>query len=249
MILTDDNFATIIRAVENGRALYDNLLKYIRFQMGSLFAFIVTFLASAFFGVLGGVPFLPLQVLWINFTVDVFLSIGLGMGNPTPGLMERPPRKAGERILPARLFVRLVIAGVIIATCTLCVMQYSVAIAHWSTAVAQTMGMTTFSIASIFFALETNDELRSVFNHVTLESTRLLQTCGYSLLATFLVTALDFMQRIFGTQSLNFGQWLICIVVGSVILWVTEFVKIFRRRADASSTAELKTEAVAQKAA
>jgi P-type Ca2+ transporter type 2C len=237
MILTDDNFATIIRAVENGRALYDNLLKYIRFQMGSLFAFIVTFLASALLNILGGVPFVPLQVLWINFTIDIFLSIGLGLGNPTPGLMERAPRKAGERILPARLFTRLIIAGVIIAACTLGVMQYAVAGAHWSVAVAQTMGMTTFSLASIFFAIETYDELRSVFSHVTLESHRLLQMCGWSLLATFLVTALDFMQRIFGTKDLNFGQWLICIVVSSLILWVTEITKIFRRQAAASSVA------------
>jgi Ca2+-transporting ATPase len=238
MILTDDNFATIIRAVENGRALYDNLLKYIRFQMGSLFAFIVTFLASALFGILDGIPFLPLQVLWINFTIDIFLSIGLGMGNPTSGLMERPPRKAGERILPARLFTRLIITGVIIAACTLGVMQYAVAGAHWSVEVAHTMGMTTFSLASIFFALETNDELRSVFNHVTLESTRLLQMCGWSLLATFLVTAPDFMNRIFGTTNLTFGQWLICIVLSSLILWVTEIVKIFRRQAAAASAAE-----------
>jgi len=249
MILTDDNFATIIRAVENGRALYDNLLKYIRFQMGSLFAFIVTFLASALFNILGGVPFLPLQVLWINFTIDIFLSIGLGMGNPTPGLMERAPRKAGERILPTRLFTRLVITGVIIAACTLGVMQYAVAGAGWSVEVAHTMGMTTFSLASIFFALETNDELRSVFSQVTLESHRLLQMCGWSLLATFLVTALDFMNRIFGTTNLTFGQWLICIVVSTLILWVTEIAKIFRRQAVASSVAEPETVSAAQSAA
>ena len=171
MILTDDNFATIIRAVENGRALYDNLMKYIRFQMGSLFAFILTFLGAALFNILSGIPFEPLQVLWINFTIDIFLSLGLGLGNPTPGLMQRQPRKAGVQILPAQLFVRLIIIGLIIAACTLGVMQYAVAGAHWSVEVAHTMGMTVFSLASIFFALETNDELRSVFNRATLEST------------------------------------------------------------------------------
>ena len=103
------------------------------------------------------------------------------------------------------------------------------------------MGMTTFSLASIFFALETNDELRSVFSHITLESHRLLQMCGWSLLATFLVTAPDFMQRIFGTANLNVGQWLICIVAGSLILWVTEIAKILRRQAAASSSAKLET--------
>ena len=72
MILTDDNFATIVKAVELGRALYDNLMRYIRFQMASLFGFIGTFLGASIFNILGGIPFLPLQTLWINFTVDVF---------------------------------------------------------------------------------------------------------------------------------------------------------------------------------
>jgi Ca2+-transporting ATPase len=238
MVLTDDNFATIIRAVENGRALYDNLLKYIRFQMGSLFAFIVTFLVSALLGILGGVPFLPLQVLWINFTVQIFLSIGLGQGTPTPGLMERAPRIADAPILPTRLYTRLIISGVIIAACTLGVMQYAVAGGHWSEEVAHTMGLVTFSIASIFFALETNDDLRSLFNESTLESHLLIQMAGWALLATFLITALDFMNRIFQTTSLTFIQWLICIVVSSLILWVIEIAKIFRRRAVAASAEE-----------
>ena len=67
MILTDDNFATIVKAVEYGRAIYDNLSKYIRFQMGMLTAFIISYLGAALFGILGGVPFTPLVVLWVNF--------------------------------------------------------------------------------------------------------------------------------------------------------------------------------------
>ena len=80
MILTDDNFATIVKAVEIGRALYDNLKKYIRFQMGVLLGFIVAFLGASIFNIAGGVPFVPLQTLWINFTTDLFLAIGLGYG-------------------------------------------------------------------------------------------------------------------------------------------------------------------------
>ena len=82
MILTDDNFATIVKAVELGRALYDNLMRYIRFQMACLFGFIGTFLGASIFNILGGVPFLPLQTLWINFTVDILQAIGLGYGKP-----------------------------------------------------------------------------------------------------------------------------------------------------------------------
>jgi Ca2+-transporting ATPase len=247
MILTDDNFATIIRAVENGRALYDNLMKYIRFQMGTLFGFILTFLGAALFNIVGGIPFLPLQVLWVNFTTGIFLAIGLGLGNPTPGLMEQSPRPADQQILPMRLAVRLVAYGLIMAISTLAVIQIAVGPLHDT--VARTMGLTTFSFANIFLALEVNDEVHSVFSRLTLESNRLLRMCGWSLLATFLVTALNFMQKIFGTADLSVAQWVICIAAGSLVLWAGEIVKFFRRRAVGSSAAQPESLPTAQAAA
>ena len=93
MILTDDNFATIVKAVELGRALYDNLMRYIRFQMAGLFGFIAHVpRRRASCTSPSGMPFLPLQTLWVNFTVQVFLAIGLGYGKPREGLMEDAPR-------------------------------------------------------------------------------------------------------------------------------------------------------------
>ena len=97
MILTDDDFATIVKAVELGRGLYDNLKKYILFQMGALVGFIVTFLGASIFNIAGGVPFLPLQTLWVNFTTQVFQAIGLGYGKPAPDIMERKPRRPTSR--------------------------------------------------------------------------------------------------------------------------------------------------------
>ena len=94
MILTDDNFATIVRAVEYGRELYDNLSKYIRFQMAALVGFIATFLGAAIFSIADGIPFSPLAVLWINFVVQVPIAIALGFDKPLPGLMDRKPRPA-----------------------------------------------------------------------------------------------------------------------------------------------------------
>ncbi|HET8846400.1 MAG TPA: cation transporting ATPase C-terminal domain-containing protein, partial [Ktedonobacteraceae bacterium] len=230
MILTDDNFATIIRAVENGRALYDNLMKYIRFQMGSLFSLIMTFLGAGLFNILAGIPFLPLQVLWVNFTVQLFLAIGLGLGSPTPGLMQRPPRSAQAQILPLPLAVQLVVIGLVMTAATLGVMQWVLVGMHLSEPVARTMGLTTFSLASIFFALETNDQRRSIFSRETLESRKLLQMCGWALLATFLVTILEFLNRIFAMSNLTVGQWVICIAAGAVVIVIGEIAKIVRRR-------------------
>src|SRR5438034_1301622 len=125
MILTDDNFATIIRAVENGRALYDNLMKYIRFQMCTLFAWILMFLGAALFNILGGVPMQPLQVLLIKFSIVIFLAIGLGLGNPRPEVMQEKPRKAGEQIMPMRLAISLGISGLIRAASVLVGVVYA----------------------------------------------------------------------------------------------------------------------------
>jgi Ca2+-transporting ATPase len=214
-----------------GRTLYGNLVKYIYYQMGSLFGFILTFLGAALFNILGGIPFLPFQVLWVNFTVNVFEAIGLGLGAPAPGLMERPPRPANEQIMPMRLAVRLVFLGLVMAAVTLFCMQF-VAERH-DDVLARSIGLTAFSLASIFFALECNDELGSVFSRKTIENAKLMQMSGLSLLATFIVVQFNFMQRIFDTTALDLNQWLVCLALGSIVLWVVEIMKIFRRRAAA----------------
>ena len=119
MILTDDNFATIVRAVELGRALYDNLVRYIRYQMGALFGFIATFLGASLFFIAQGAPFLPLQTLYINFTVQVALAIGLGYGKARADLMNDAPRPPGTPILPRRLMAWVIVVGLTMAVITL----------------------------------------------------------------------------------------------------------------------------------
>jgi Ca2+-transporting ATPase len=237
MILTDDNFATIIRAVENGRTLYENLMKYIRFQMGTLFAWILTFLGAAIFNILGGVPMQPLQVLLIKFSIIIFLAIGLGLGNPRPEVMQDKPRKAGEQIMPAGLAISLGVSGLIRAASVLVALVIALNVWGNSTAVAQTMTMVTFSVACIFFALECNDQLRSVFSQQTLESTRLIRMIGWSLLLLFVVTYMDFLHRLLGTADLTLWHWVVAIALGSLVLWTSEIEKIFRRRAAARTTA------------
>ena len=125
MILTDDDFSTIVKAVELGRGLYDNLVKYIRFQMGALFGFIISFLGAAILNIAGGVPFLPLQTLWINFTTLLFQAIGLGYGQPATGLMKRQPRQPDRPILGRGLMAWLITIGLIMGTGTLGVISWA----------------------------------------------------------------------------------------------------------------------------
>ena len=228
MILTDDNFATIVRAVKVGRALYDNLMRYIRFQMAVLFGFIATFLGSSIFNILGGIPFLPLQTLWVNFTVDVFQAIGLGWGKPREGLMEVPPRPKDQPILPRRLMTWLVFNGLVMAVGTLAVIVWSTN--TFSENVAHTMGLTTFSIFNLFFSLETADEERSIFSSELLDNPMLLKTTIASIAAIILATELGFFHRLLGTVSLTLDQWVVCTAVAASIIVVAEVKKLLHIR-------------------
>ncbi len=242
MILTDDNFATIVKAVESGRALYDNLLRYIRFQMACLFGFIGTFLGASIFNILGGVPFLPLQTLWINFTVDIFQAIGLGYGKQREGLMEESPRPKDQRILPRPLFAWLAFIGLAMAAVTLVVIVW--AETNYGEAVAHTMGLVTFSMLHLFFSLETSDEERTIFSSELLDNRILLRTSALSLLTIFLATTFSPLQRVLDTVELSVEQWAICIVAGAVIIVVAELRKLVSRRSvavDAPSTTPART--------
>ena len=114
MILTDDNFATIVKAVELGRALYDNLIRYIRFQMAQLFGFIATFLGASLLFIAQGMPFLPLQTLWINFTVAGVpgrrARLRQGARGPHARRAPRPPTAPSCR---RRLMIWLVVVGLV----------------------------------------------------------------------------------------------------------------------------------------
>ncbi len=227
MILTDDDFATIIRAVELGRGLYDNLRNYVRFQMGALIGFIVTFLGASIFNVAGGVPLIPLQTLWVNFTTQVSQAVGLGFGKAADDIMERKPRAVDEPILPRSMLAWLSIAGLVMGAGTLLVIAWGIA-AHDLT-VGRSMGLVTFSIANIVFSFTVRDVNKSVFRRETLEDTKFLAASAVSLVATFFATETRLGERMLRTADLSLNQWIICLAVGTVILVVSETYKAVRR--------------------
>jgi Ca2+-transporting ATPase len=238
MILTDDNFATIVKAVEYGRAIYDNLSKYIRFQMGMLSAFIISYLGAAIFGILGGVPFQVLTVLFINFLIQVPIAVALGFDNPSPGLMERKPRPLSQPVLSRSQWMRLIFMGVLIAIGTLALEAIYEPV---NQALAATMGFAVFSLFNIAFGLSARSETETVFNRDNLADRRQLGLYGLALLLTFLATELGFMQRLLGTVSLigNY-QWLTCILLAVGLVLVDEVIKYFMRRSRSQPETEIK---------
>ena len=225
MILTDDNFATIVKAVEFGRAIYDNLLKYIRFQLAQLVGFILTFLGSALFNIVSGVPFTPGQILWINFLVDVPPGIRLGQDAPTPGLMERKPRPASESIITRPLAIWLGLGGLSMALAALGIMMYFEK-AGAAVEIVRTLGFVTFSLTHIFAALSYRNPNHTVFSRETFNNPSLNWAILISFLAIFLPTELGFLSRSLALVSLPLEGWLLCALVASLTLWVSEIYKV-----------------------
>jgi Ca2+-transporting ATPase len=239
MILTDDNFATIVGAVSYGRTLYDNLLKYLRFQMSTLVAYIAIFIGAGIIGVANGAPLNPLQILWLNMVVDIPLAIALGFDQPARGLMSRPPRPIGAPVLSRNNWIRLCVQGAVMTIGSLA--AYQIGEDHGGAVVAATMLLTTLSVFHLFGALLSRDQTQTIFDRDTFPGVMQLRRYALSLIAIIAITALDFLERIFDTTGLSFNQWCICIGIATSIVLVEELIKFFLRRRQAADLATLPT--------
>jgi Ca2+-transporting ATPase len=226
MILTDDNFSTIVKAVEFGRAIYNNLFGYIRFQMTALVAFIVAYLLAAIFLVLGGIPFTPLVVLWVNFLIQVPIAITLGFGKAAPGLMERKPRPLRQPILSRGQWVRVTIMGLLMAVATVAI---EAIYESEGVATAATMGFVVFSLFNIVLGPMSRSETDTVFSRETVSESKQLILIGAAFLLTVLPTQLDFLSNWLGLTPLTGYQWLVAFGLALVLVLVDEIVKVFMR--------------------
>ena len=224
MILTDDDFSTIVRAVRLGRSIYDNLQRYIRFQMAGLFGFIATFLGASIFWIAGGVPFLPTQTIFINFSVQVSQAFGLGFAEPTSGLMDRKPRPAGIPILGRQMLIWLALAGLVIGAGTLFVIEWGTR--EFSEEVGRTMGLVAFSVFNIAFSITTKDETRSSISREVLADRTFVIATVISVFIIIAATELGVLQRILGTVGLTIDQWILCVVIGMSLLVIGEVRKM-----------------------
>ena len=235
MILTDDNFSTIIKAVELGRGLYDNLARYIRFQIGGLFGYIATFLGASIFNVAEGIPLLPLQTLWVSFTMLSIQSVGLGYSKPAAGLMDRPPLPPSLPILTRALIIWLASAGLLMAIGTLAVISWADQ-AHGLT-IARTMGMVTFALFILFFSIESKDERDSALSLDTFSDKTFIITTSGSFVLLVLSTVLSIFHTVLKTVRIDVRQWLICTAVALSIVVAAEIRKAVLRRTTANSEA------------
>jgi Ca2+-transporting ATPase len=195
-----------------------------------LVGFILLFVGAGIFTIADGTPLLPLQILWINFAIDVLLAFGLGFDAPTPGLMKRRPRSPDEPVIAPTLGVRLGIAGLLIAIGTLGVVAWGED--RYGLAVATTMGLTTISLLHIVAAFEWRDPLRSIFTRDTIANGRFNLLVLAALALTLMATTITGLQRILDTVELDGDQWRACLVAVIGYLVLAELAKFGLRRID-----------------
>ncbi|MCC3271501.1 cation-translocating P-type ATPase [Arthrobacter zhangbolii] len=234
MILTDDNFATIVAAVEEGRGIYDNIVKFVRFQLTTAWGFVLIFLASATFGFAGGAPFTALQILWVNIIMDGPPALALGVDKTDPGVMNRPPRRAGEPLLTGRRIAVLAMLGIVMAIGTCAVLVSAPRLfpeSAGSANFATTMAFTTFVFYQVFNLLNVRSETGSVFSLLTFTNRAIWVSLAAVVVLQILVVQLSIFEGFFDTVPLTSAQWFLCIAVGATVLVVSEIGKAVQRLA------------------
>jgi P-type Ca2+ transporter type 2C len=232
MVLSDDNFATIVFAVEQGRKIYDNLTKYIRFVLVLLVVFVLTFLGATLFNIAAGEPFTPPQVLWIHFVVNAPFGFALGFDKESPGLMDRTPRPRGESVLTRPVIITVGLAGLAITIGLLSLI--SLGQHHFgSVHVGQSIAFTSFALCLIVAALECRSETGTVLTTASFDSKQMNWAMLGEFVLAVLVTQMDVFNRLLGTTQINLREWAWALVPALALLLLWELGKLIARRSAA----------------
>jgi P-type Ca2+ transporter type 2C len=244
MVLTDDNFASIVAAVEEGRSIFSNIQKFLRYLFSSNTGEVLTM----FFGVLLAktigltpgheglvLPLLATQLLWINLVTDGPPALALGVDPASPQVMNRPPRTQGTGVITRRMWYGIIFVGMIMAIGTLLVLDAALpgGLIEGSGEMryAQTMAFTTLVLFQLFNVFNARSDDRSAFPDL-FKNSWLWGAVAFSLGLHMLVIHLPFLQVAFSTVGLSWTDWARCVGVASSVLWLRELDKLIRRGRD-----------------
>jgi Ca2+-transporting ATPase len=225
MVLRDDNFATIVAAVAEGRVVYSNIRKFIRYLLTGNVAEILVMLITPFFGM--PLALLPLQILWINLLTDGLPALALGVEPAESDIMRQPPRSPTESILGRGMGWQIGISGLLLA-----ILSANAGYWAWSNNNPdwQTMIFTTLTFGQMAAVLSLRSESESFFRFGIRRNPLLIGAVALTVILQLLVTYLPFLQNLFETTPLTLADLLICIGLGIVMLLGVEIEKaIFRR--------------------
>ena len=226
MVLADDNFATIVRAVREGRTIFENIVKFVRFQLSTNIGAILTVSAATFMGL--PAPFTAIQILWINIIMDGPPAMSLGVDPPRNGVMDAAPRATGEAILSAPRITRLLQFGLTMAVGTLGVFWW--ALQAGDEARALTLAFTTFVLFQFFNVMNARNETGSAFNRQFFSNGKLWLALASVLVLQAVAVHWAPAQSIFHTVDLGLDDWALAWLVASSVLLLEEARKLLARR-------------------
>ncbi len=238
MILTDDNFATIVAAIREGRGIYDNIVKFVRFQLSTSWGFVLIFLICGVFGLAGGAPFTALQILWVNIIMDGPPALALGVDPAEPDVMHRAPRPPRESLLTRPRIARITLAATIMTLGTLAVLVWA---DDWFPGISPqqvlTLAFTTFVFFQVFNLLNVRSDAASVFAPQTFTNRSIWVALTGVVLLQIAVIQMPVLQNLFSTTDLESAHWLTAVALGSAVLWSEELLKMVLRVRRSRATA------------
>lgn len=229
MILMDDNFATIVSAVEEGRIIYDNIRKFLRYLLScNIGEVLLMFLASL---LKLPIPLIPIQILWVNLVTDGLPAMALGIDPPDKGIMLRKPRRRSESIFSRGLGLKILLRGLFIGFGTLAVYALMLYLTYNDIKRARCCAFATLVLCQLIFVFECRSESRSIIRINPLTNIPLILAVLCSLGLLLMVIYVPFFQALFQTIALNKIEWIIIVFssgIWTVLSIITSF--FYRRR-------------------
>jgi Ca2+-transporting ATPase len=227
MILTDDNFASIVAAVEEGRAIFDNIRRFIHFLLSCNIGELLAMFLASLLGL--PLPLLPIQILWVNLATDSLPALALGVEPAEPGGMERAPRPPSEGVITRRIASIMVMQGSIIGLLTLGAFVFEYFVMGGSIERARVIAFSTTIFAQNVHAFNVRSNRYSLFQIGLFTNPWLLVAFGVVILSELAVIYVPFLQPIFKTVPLTAQDWVIVVGLGVMPLIVVEFIKLLTR--------------------
>jgi Ca2+-transporting ATPase len=225
LVLMDDNFATIVGAVREGRRIFDNIRKFIRYALtGNSGEIWLLFLAP----LLGlPIPLLPIHILWVNLVTDGLPGLALAGEPAERGVMQRPPRPPGESVFAQGLWQHALIVGLLIGGLCLGLQAWAIATGREH---GQTMVFTLLTLAQMAHVLAIRSERDSLFTQGLRSNLPLLAAVLSTVALQAAVVYVPFLQPVFRTQAMSWQEVLLCVALAGVVFVAVEAEKLWRRR-------------------
>jgi Ca2+-transporting ATPase len=228
MIVTDDNFASIVAAVEEGRGIYDNIKKFIHYLLSCNTGEILVMFVSSLIG--WPVPLLPIQILWVNLVTDGLPALALGVDPTNPNVMKRPPRPPKEPVITKQRAFLMLAQGTFIALCSLIAFSFVMFVEKEGLPRARTAAFVVLACSQLFHAFNCRSQTESLFRIGVFTNTKLILANGLSFLLQMMVVYVPFCQTIFKTEPLMVFDWCMIIAISSLPLWAMELIKATNKK-------------------